>query len=50
MIVADIDMRNLLVAKDLSVKFCDFAESSFMELGCDMYEVITGRKCDFDLF
>ena len=70
-IVADIDIRNFLVAKDLSVKFCDFTESSLMELGCDMqnvedngysiytdigqfgavmYEVFTGRKCDFDLF
>ena len=70
-IVADIDIRNFLVAKDMSIKFSDFTESSLLELACDMqatedngysiytdigqfgavmYEVITGQKCDFDLF
>jgi len=70
-IVADINIRNFLVANDMSVKFSDFTESTLVELDLDMqtaddngysiytdigqigavmYEVITGQKCDFDLF
>ncbi|EHY60522.1 hypothetical protein HRR83_000278 [Exophiala dermatitidis] len=70
-IVADIHTRNFLVARDVSIKFSDFSESSVMEPECDMrqiddngysiytdmgqlaavmYEIITGEKCDFDLF
>ncbi|KAL1987063.1 hypothetical protein VTN96DRAFT_4937 [Rasamsonia emersonii] len=70
-IVADIASRNFLLASDLSVKFCDFTESSIMpphidmetaddngysiqtdigQLGAVMYEVVTGERCEFDLF
>ena len=37
-IVADIRARNFLLAKDMSVKFSDFTESSLLELDCDMQE------------
>jgi serine/threonine protein kinase len=70
-IVADIASRNFLVAGDLSIKFCDFTESSIMppstnmetvddsgysiqtdtgQLGAVIYEVVTGARCEFDLF
>ena len=70
-IVADIASRNFLLDSDLSVKFCDFTESSIMplninmetvddngysiqtdigQLGAVIYEVVTGKRCDFDLF
>lgn len=70
-IVADIASRNFLLHEDLSIKFCDFTESTIMPLGVDMeavddngysiqtdigqlgaviYEVITGERCEFDLF
>lgn len=70
-IVGDISTRNLLVGKDMTIKFCDFTESSLCEVDCDMekvddngysiytdigqfgavmYEIITGPKCEFDLF
>lgn len=70
-IVADIASRNLLLDSDLSIKFCDFTESTIMPLDVDMedvddngysiqtdigqlgtifYEVVTGERCEFDLF
>jgi serine/threonine protein kinase len=70
-IVADIASRNLLLDRDLSVKFCDFTESTIMppdvdmedvddngysiqtdigQLGAIIYEVVTGERCEFDLF
>lgn len=35
-IVADITSRNFLLDSDLSIKFCDFSESSIMPLKSDM--------------
>lgn len=70
-IVADIASRNFLLDSDLSIKFCDFTESTKMpldthmetandngysirtdigQLGAVMYEVVTGERCEFDLF
>ncbi|KAJ9370061.1 hypothetical protein DTO282E5_5258 [Paecilomyces variotii] len=70
-IVADIASRNFLLSDDLSIKFCDFTESSILhpdtdmenfndngysiqtdigQLGAVIYEVVTGKRCDFDLF
>ncbi|KAL4934871.1 hypothetical protein BDV06DRAFT_146411 [Aspergillus oleicola] len=48
-IVADIACRNILLDSDLSIKFCDFTESTIMPLGRVIYEVITGKDCGFDL-
>ncbi|PGH11517.1 serine/threonine protein kinase [Polytolypa hystricis UAMH7299] len=68
---ADIAAKNFLLSADLSIKFCDFTESSILPLGTNMeraddhgysiyidigqlgavlYEVITGQRCEFDLF
>jgi serine/threonine protein kinase len=70
-IVADIASRNFLLDSDLSIKFCDFTESSIMppdinmetaddngysvqtdigQLGAVIYEIVTGERCEFDLF
>ncbi|WEW60683.1 hypothetical protein PRK78_006170 [Emydomyces testavorans] len=70
-IVADIASHNFFLAADLSVKFCDFTDSSVMDLHVDMetagddeysiqtdvgqlgaviYEVVSGERCEFDLF
>ena len=70
-LVADIASRNFLLDSDLSLKFCDFSESSLLQLdanmdavddngytaridigllGTVMYEVVTGNKCEIDLF
>ena len=70
-IIADIGTRNFLVADDLSIKLCDFTESTIMpldvnmdeaddsgysvqtdigQIGAVMYEVVTGKFFDFDLF
>ncbi|RVX71499.1 hypothetical protein B0A52_05071 [Exophiala mesophila] len=70
-IVADISTRNFLLAKDMSIRYSDFTESSLLDINVDMrkaddkgysiytdigqlgavmFEVITGKKCDFDLF
>ncbi|OAP60799.1 hypothetical protein AYL99_05801 [Fonsecaea erecta] len=38
-IEADLSPRNILVAKDMSVKFSDFTESSLLPLDCDMETV-----------
>lgn len=35
-LVADIASRNFLLDSDLSIKFCDFADSSLLPLGTDM--------------
>lgn len=69
-IVADIACRNILLESDLSIKFCDFTESTIMppdtnmetdddngysiqtdigQLGKVIYEVITGKDCEFNL-
>ena len=70
-LVADIATRNFLVDSDLSLKLCDFSESTLLpfdvdidtaddngyspridigQLGAVMYEVVTGNKCEIDLF
>ena len=70
-LVADIATRNFLVDSDLSLKLCDFSESTILpfdvdidtaddngyspridigQLGAVMYEVVTGVKCEVDLF
>ncbi|KAJ5087722.1 hypothetical protein N7456_011338 [Penicillium angulare] len=38
-LVADIASRNFLLDSDLSIKFCDFSESSILPLGSDMKTV-----------
>ena len=63
-LVADIASRNFLLDLDLNIKFCDFSEASLLSLddngyttridigflGAVIYEVVTGEKCEIDLF
>lgn len=63
-LVADIASRNFLLDLDLNIKFCDFSEASLLPLddngyttridigflGAVIYEVVTGEKCEIDLF
>lgn len=70
-LVADIATRNFLLDSHLSIKTCDFSETSLLPLdfnmktvddrrfnaqidvgllGAVIYEVVTGNKCEIDLF